>query len=35
MHGRLRFFKVGVSGAVEVVFDLEHGWCGVTNKIRA
>lgn len=32
---RLCFFKVSVSGAVEMVFGLEHGWCGVTNKIRA
>lgn len=33
-HGRLGFFKYIVSAGTGTVFGLEHGWCGVTNKIR-
>lgn len=28
-------FKFAVSDGAEMVFGLEHGWCDVTNKIRA
>lgn len=33
-HGRLGFFKCIVSAGTGTVFGMEHGWCGVANKIR-